>query len=88
MTMVETPVPVQEIEITDEEEHNHDDEWCHLYNGFAFFHAHTLCGLPRSEDSHGNRHPGEGPILFWKGQELACPLCGVKLCMTCALMAS
>lgn len=90
MTMVETPIPVGDIEIHDEEEHHDDEQMCHLYNSGGMFSSpctHTVCGIPREDDPHHNVHRGkDGPLVF-TGQH-ACPACGMPLCMDCMLKSS
>lgn len=87
MTMVETPVPVGDIEIQDEEEHHDDEQVCHLYYGGLLYVGHTMCGINRKDDPHANIHRGKDGLLEFTGQH-ACPACGMPLCMDCMLAAS
>jgi hypothetical protein len=77
------PITIERID--EEEDHDHENKFCHLYRSDLFslgmFVPRAICGFPESQDWH-SRLKHTGP---WQKGTMACPQCGAPICMDCLL---
>lgn len=58
-----------------------DHRECHLY----LRRDKSMCGLPKSRDTHSHAH---GKQIDWLPGMLSCPECGIPICVDCLLAAN